>query len=132
MQRTPPELRSNARALRTHSTDAERALWQYLRRLRPRFTRQLVVSHYILDFACRTLKLAIELDGGQHASRVEADVARTAYLEAQGWTVLRFWNHDVLGNMDGVVETILATVSRASTHPQPLPFREGSNKPLEM
>jgi very-short-patch-repair endonuclease len=123
MQRTPPELRSNARELRTNSTDAERALWQQLRQFRPRFTRQLVVSHYILDFACRTLKLAIELDGGQHAES-ETDAIRTAYLEAQEWTVLRFWNHDALGNTNGVMETILAAVTRASTHPNPsLPGR---------
>ncbi|WP_137864339.1 MULTISPECIES: DUF559 domain-containing protein [unclassified Sphingomonas] len=123
MQRTPPELRSNARTIRTNSTDAERALWQQLRQVRPRFTRQLVVSHYILDFVCRTLKLAIELDGGQHAES-EADATRTAYLEAQGWSVLRFWNHDALVNTGGAMEVILAAVARVSTHPNPsLPGR---------
>ncbi|MDH4744652.1 DUF559 domain-containing protein [Sphingomonas sp. CBMAI 2297] len=123
MQRTPPELTSNARALRFNATDAEHRLWQQLRQIRPRLTRQLVVSHYILDFACRTCKLAIELDGGQHAGS-GPDTVRTAYLEDRGWIVLRFWNHDVLENIEGVVETILATVSRASTHPNPsLPGR---------
>ena len=138
MQRVPPELTANARALRLNATDAEKRLWLHLRQCRPRFTRQLVVSHYILDFACRSLKLAIELDGGQHADRVEVDARRTAYLGAQGWRVLRFWNNDVLSNVDGVMAVIMAeveqaspvvrgsTVERASTHPQPLPFREGS------
>jgi very-short-patch-repair endonuclease len=131
MQRTPPELTSNARELRFNATDAERVLWQHLRQLRPRFTRQLVVSHFILDFACRTLKLAIELDGGQHASRTDADIARTAYLEAQGWSVLRFWNNDVLANTDGVMETILAIVSRASTPPSPSLSGRGARNPFQ-
>ena len=126
MQRTPLEVTANARQLRMHATDAERRLWYHLRDVRPRFTRQLVVSHFIIDFACRSLKLAIEVDGGQHAERQQADAARTAYLEANGWTVLRFWNHDVLSNPGGAMAVILAAVARASTHPQPLPSREGS------
>jgi len=132
MQRIPPELTANARALRLNATDAEKRLWLHLCQRRPRFTRQLVVSHYNLDFACRSLKLPVELDGGQHADQGEADARRTAHLEAQGWRVLRFWNNDVLSNVDGVIAVIMAaveresTVERASTHPQPLPFREGS------
>ncbi|RYY24776.1 MAG: endonuclease domain-containing protein [Sphingomonadales bacterium] len=126
MQRIPPELKAAARALRSGSTDAERRLWEYLRTVRPRFTRQLVVSHFILDFACRSLRIAIEIDGGQHYRQIEADALRTAYLVEDGWQVLRFSNYDVLSNVDGVMKEILAAVSRASTHPQPLPFREGS------
>ena len=127
MQRTPPEIKRNARALRNEPTDAERKLWHLLREARPRFTRQHVVSHYIIDIACRSLKIAIELDGGHHGEQIAADDERTAYLEAHGWQVLRFWNNDVLANSDGVVELIQsAMASRASTHPRPLPFREGS------
>lgn len=126
MQRTPPELTSAARALRRDATPAERKLWHALRDHHPRFTRQLVVSHFIVDIACRSIKLAIELDGGHHGEQVEADRARTAYLKAQGWTVLRFWNNDVLTNLEGVYGTIIEAVSRASIHPQPLPSREGS------
>ena len=125
MQRTTPEMRSAARALRNEPTAAERKLWQVLHDHRPRFTRQLVVSHYIIDIACRSLKIAVELDGGHHGEQVEADQARTAYFEAQGWTVLRFWNNDVLNNLDGVYRTITDAVRQASTHPRPLPFREG-------
>jgi very-short-patch-repair endonuclease len=69
MQRIPPELRSAARALRRDTTPAERKLWHALWNHRPRFTRQLIVSHYIIDVACRTLKLAIELDGAIMGSR---------------------------------------------------------------
>ena len=129
MQRTPPELTANARALRNGGTEAERKLWLHLRDHRPRFTRQLVVGHFIVDLACRALRIAIELDGGHHAEQVEQDAVRTAYLEAAGWHVLRYWNNDVIRNVEGVVEGILAVVvARASTHPQPLPCREGSRK----
>ena len=127
MQRIPPELKSNARTLRNTATEAERKLWHLLRDHRPRFTRQHVVGHYIIDIACRSLKIGIELDGGHHAERAEEDAARTTYLEQQGWQILRFWNSDVLTNPDGVVDVVLSTVAaRASTHPRPLPFREGS------
>jgi len=125
VQRIPRELTANARLMRRDPTRAEHKLWQHLRTVRPRFTRQLVISQYIADFACRSLKLIVELDGGQHAT-LATDAERTHYLEAQGWTVLRFWNNDVLANLEGVVSAILTAVARASTHPQLLPFREGS------
>ncbi len=125
MQRIAPELTSNARALRPDATEAERLLWQHLRKHHPRFTRQLVVDRYILDFACRTLRVGIELDGGHHGERLAEDAARNAYLEARGWSILRFWNNDVIGNLDGVYDVIAAKVARAKTHPRPLPFREG-------
>ncbi|MEO5494068.1 MAG: DUF559 domain-containing protein [Sphingomonas sp.] len=127
MQRTPPEITRNARALRNEPTEAERKLWLMLRDHRPRFTRQHPVSHYIIDIACRSLKIAIELDGGHHGDQIAADEKRSAYLEANGWQVLRFWNSDVVANSDGVVEVILsAMASRAPTHPRPLLSREGS------
>jgi very-short-patch-repair endonuclease len=126
MQRIEPELTAKARALRLDMTDAEKRLWRSLRTVRPRFTRQLVVDRYILDFACRSLRVAIELDGGQHAERTEEDGVRTAYLQRKGWTVLRFWNSDVMANPAGVLQVILAAVARDHTHPQPLPSREGS------
>jgi very-short-patch-repair endonuclease len=126
MQRIPPELIANARQLRRDATPAERLLWNALRSHRPRFTRQLVVGHYIIDLACRSVKLGVELDGGHHALQVEADEGRTRYLAAQGWTVLRFWNNEVLENVEGVVEVILAAVAQAATHPRPLPCREES------
>lgn len=89
-----------------------------------------MVGYYIIDLACRSTKLGIELDGGHHALQVEADEARTLYLAAQGWTILRFWNNEVLKNTEGVVEVILAAVAQAATHPRPLPFREGSSADL--
>lgn len=119
-----------ARALRTGATEAERALWRLLSPYRPRFTRQLVVGTYIIDLACRSAKLAVELDGGQHAERTEYDASRTAWLEAQGWRVLRLWNSDVLSNPEGAAEFVLAQAAEClgGTHPQPLPSREGGSR----
>jgi very-short-patch-repair endonuclease len=101
-----------ARRLRRFSTDAERRLWSILRdrRLsRYKFRRQYPIGHYIVDFACTRYKLVIEIDGGQHLDS-SADAQRGAWLERQGWKVIRFWNNDVLANTDGVAETILRAV----------------------
>ena len=81
MKRVPEHLTANARELRSNSTKAERLLWVRLRRYRPRFTRQLVIEPYILDIACRQAKLAVELDGSQHADAIAYDNSRTAFLE---------------------------------------------------
>ena len=117
-----------ARALRSHATDAERALWRLLSPCRPRFTRQLVVGSYIVDIACRSAKLAIELDGAQHLDRAAYDDARTEWLVGQGWRVIRLWNSDVLANPEGAAHYVLAEAAEClgGTHPQPLPAsREG-------
>ncbi|UAK24959.1 endonuclease domain-containing protein [Sphingomonas nostoxanthinifaciens] len=119
MQRIPPELTANARRLRHEATLEERLLWSALRSGRPRFTRQLVIDRYIVDFACRSARIAIEPDGGQHAVRAAEDAERSLHLQCLGWTVLRFWNNDVRENLEGVVSTIFAAVARASTHPNP-------------
>jgi len=102
-----PSLR--ARQLRHDATDSERRLWAALRdrRLRGyRFRRQHPIGDFIVDFACTRHRLVVEADGGQHADN-DADRRRTAWLEAEGWRVLRFWNNDVLANANGVIETIL-------------------------
>ncbi len=98
-----------ARALRKSSTDAERRLWSALRhrRLRGyRFRRQHPIGRFIVDFACTKYRLIVEADGGQH-NESDADVRRTAWLERDGWRVLRFWNNEILSNTEGVVETIV-------------------------
>ena len=94
-------------------TDAERKLWQHLRasQLGVKFTRQYPVGGYIVDFACRSLRLAIECDGGQHSR--ESDAARTEVIEAHGYRVIRFWNHDILENPDGVLAMIAAEIELA-------------------
>ena len=102
-----------ARKLRREMTEAERLLWSRLRGGQldgQRFTTQFQVGHNIADFACRSAKLVVELDGGQHAVRAEADAERTRMIQAHGYTVIRFWNNDVMENLDGVLETILANI----------------------
>ncbi|HKH01856.1 MAG TPA: endonuclease domain-containing protein [Bradyrhizobium sp.] len=105
------KLRSNARALRKNSTAAERWLWSELRDHRLNgmaFRRQAPIENYIADFLCHAAGLVIELDGGQHFSdeAEQADARRSAVIEAKGFQVLRFNNHDVMTNPRGVLETI--------------------------
>jgi len=115
------EHRLFARNLRLVPTDAERRLWQHLRGRRlegAHFRRQHPIGDYFADFCCTSLNLVIEVDGGQH-SESEHDLKRDAWLKAQGYTVLRFWNTDVLTQIEGVVSRILETIVelKASTPP---------------
>ena len=109
-----------ARNLRSLSTDVERDLWYRLRNRQIegcKFRRQHPVAGYVLDFACEELKLGIELDGGQHNEQDTAiyDQQRTATLEEAGWRILRFWNNDVIQNMDGVLTVIMNTIREAES-----------------
>jgi very-short-patch-repair endonuclease len=91
-------------------TEAEKRLWYLLRRhnlLGNLFRRQAPIGSYIVDFACLKERLLIEIDGGQHGVQAEQDAQRTAWLERRGFRVLRFWNNDVLGNTEGVLEMIV-------------------------
>lgn len=108
----PTQIIKKARDLRSNMTDAEQKLWQYLRMRQMhglKFRRQHPLDRYILDFACVEHKIAIELDGGQHADMVEKDTMRTAFLTSQGWTVLRFWNHQVFEQTGAVLDSIAAS-----------------------
>ncbi|MBN2494101.1 MAG: endonuclease domain-containing protein [Deltaproteobacteria bacterium] len=101
--------RDRARQLRKDMTDAERALWARLRRrqvLGRKFRRQQPLGEYIVDFVCLEPKLVIEVDGGQHAQMEDYDAQHTAWLEGQGFQVLRFWNHEVLAELDAVLQAI--------------------------
>ena len=100
-------------------TDAERKLWLYLRQRQLdgfHFRKQCPIGPYIADFACLRAKLIIEVDGSQHADSVH-DTARDAWLAARGYRVLRFWNNDVLQNMDGVFLTITEALGQLETNP---------------
>jgi len=109
--------------LRRNATDAELLLWRALRDAMPstRVRRQHPIGNYIADLAIPAHNLVIEIDGGQHAAATEADARRTADLNARGYRVIRFWNNDVLGNLDGVLETIVAAIIERPPHPDPLP-----------
>jgi very-short-patch-repair endonuclease len=107
--------------LRRRQTDAERRLWARLRDRRllgAKFTRQVPIGPYIVDFCCRERKVIVELDGGQHAIRAASDAGRTAFLEGLGYRVLRFWDNEALGNTDGMLEHI----AQALTLPSPRPL----------
>lgn len=104
-----------ARELRTHATLAERRLWHHLRRRQLngcKFRRQHPIGSYICDFVCLEASVIIELDGTQHLAQAPYDATRDAFLRSQGFRVLRFWNGDVLGQTDGVVQTIVEALSR--------------------
>ncbi|MGH7102037.1 MAG: endonuclease domain-containing protein [Acetobacteraceae bacterium] len=101
-----------ARRLRRNSTEAEQRLWRALRQagLPWRFRRQHPIGGRIADLACPARKLAIELDGGQHDQQRAADAPRSATIEAHGYRVIRFWNNDVMENLDGVLQSIRAAL----------------------
>ena len=101
-------LTRTARGLRNNLTEAEKYLWYVLRvkNLGDKFRRQAVIGRYIVDFVCFEKKLIVEIDGGQHAES-ERDKVRDKWLRGQGFEILRFWNHDVLGNRDSVRQKIV-------------------------
>lgn len=104
---SPPILRSSAKTLRGNMTEVEKTLWHHLRAQRferYKFRRQHPLGAYIVDFVCLKQKLIIELDGGQHSA--EHDAKRTKDLQILGFRLLRFWNNDITGNLEGVLETI--------------------------
>jgi very-short-patch-repair endonuclease len=105
-------------------TDAERHLWQWLRQRQLdglRFRRQMPLGTYIVDFVCLERRLVIELDGGHHQNQRDYDENRDRWLEEQGFVVLRFWNHEVLTNVEGV----LMRIQQAACDPPPQPSPAG-------
>jgi very-short-patch-repair endonuclease len=96
--------------LRSSQTQAEHLLWYYLRNHHFqgfKFRRQHILQGYIVDFVCLQSRLVIEVDGGQHAERQDYDNYRTEKLQKDGFRVLRFWNHEILTNIEGVLEGIM-------------------------
>ena len=119
-----PQQRVFARRMRQAPTGAERKLWWHLRHRLPlagsHFRRQVQIGPSIADFACHRLKLVIEIDGSQHGSQVTKDEARTRRLESEGYRVLRFWNNEVLSNIEGVLTEIQNALAATPT-PDPSP-----------
>ena len=114
-----------AKGLRRRSTDAERLLWQHLRARQLsglKFRRQQPIGRYVVDFVCLDTGVVIEVDGGHHGEKKDQDRVRDQWLEDEGFTVLRFWDHDVLMNVEGVLEV---TRKACLDHPPPAPPLKG-------
>jgi very-short-patch-repair endonuclease len=112
-------------------TDAERKLWGMLREGRfdgCRFRRQVPMGAYIADFVCHDAKLVIEVDGGQHNLSSTSEERRTTFLESQGYRVIRFWNNEVLSNLDGVHQVIAGALGGHHPHP---PARARATSPIK-
>jgi len=117
-----------AKNLRKNNTDVERLLWKYLRARQLegiKFRRQQPIGKYIVDFVSFEQKIIVEIDGGQHSVGKDRDNERDNWLGVQGFKVLRFWNNEILENIEGVLEVIRG---HCSFHPplNPLPSREGA------
>jgi very-short-patch-repair endonuclease len=115
-------LKQLARSLRKNQTDAERKLWHRLRARELcgyKFRRQYPIAPCIVDFVCIEKTLVVEIDGGQHGTMTEIDNTRTEFLNARGYRVLRFWNNEVLRQLDAVLAKILDSLTHP--HPDPLP-----------
>lgn len=109
MKRITPKARTRACKLRANMTDAEHCLWRCLRNRQLhgfKFRRQVVLGTYIVDFLCIETKLIIEIDGKQHLYQCDYDKQRSLWMNRCGYQVLRFWNNEVLEDLDGVLEEI--------------------------
>ncbi|WP_082463892.1 endonuclease domain-containing protein [Sphingomonas sp. Leaf17] len=125
-----------ARELRRNATPAETRLWSFLRGSAldgRKFRRQQRLGSYYGDFVCQSARLVVEVDGDTHVGSEARDARRTAFLEQEGYRVLRFSNADVMTNVDGVAQTIRAALTPSPSHPArpggPLPLPHGERKP---
>jgi very-short-patch-repair endonuclease len=119
--------RARARNLRQDMTEAEKRVWQILRSQQMKgykFRRQVPIGRYIADFVCHEARLIVEIDGGQHDHSSPQEVERSGLLRSQGYRILRFWNNEVLANLDGVHATIAGELGRITPTPT-LPHHGG-------
>src|SRR5712664_4828444 len=119
--------RARARTLRRNMTEAERRVWQILRSHQMKgykFRRQVPIGRYIADFVCHEVRLIVEIDGGQHEPSSPQEAERSGFLQSEGYRILRFWNNEVLENLDGVHQTITKELA-GITPTQTLPHRGG-------
>ena len=133
---TSPRAKSNAGRLRRTLTEPEQRLWWHLRNRLPvndtHFRRQVPIGSYIADFCCLGARLVIEVDGSQHNTdqAIAYDNERTAYLQSQGFHVLRFSNNEVMRNMNSVLDTVHAALVRPTPTPSPSPQGGGEKERL--
>ena len=115
---------ARARSLRQNLTEAERRVWQRLRSRQMkgyRFRRQVPIGRYIADFVCHEARLIVEIDGGQHDRSSPQEAERSGFLQNEGYRILRFWNNDVLANLEGVHAIITEELGRITpTQPSPI------------
>jgi very-short-patch-repair endonuclease len=112
-----PGTHARARALRREMTEAERRIWQILRSEQMngyKFRRQVPIGHYIADFVCHQARLVVEIDGGQHDASLPREIERHAFLQKEGYRLLRFWNNELLENLEGVYATIAEALGLTS------------------
>jgi len=115
-------LRDRARGLRRNQTDAERKLWTRLRARQlcdAKFRRQYPIGPFIVDFCCFEQRLVVELDGGHHANQTAADHRRCDFLISRGYRVLRFWDNEVMEDLNAVLEKITQTLDDQNSEPSP-------------
>ncbi|MGE3149845.1 MAG: endonuclease domain-containing protein [Pseudorhodoplanes sp.] len=129
-----PKMWTRARSLRRETTDAERIIWSALRAHRlnsASFRRQTPIGPYVADFVCHEARLIVEIDGGQHfePEQIRKDAKRSAFLEAKGYRILRFTNHDVMINRQGVLESIAAAIENTPSPTLPRKRGRGNNHP---
>lgn len=116
-KRAAPLVHQRARRLRREQTDAEAKLWNRIRARRLNgfhFRRQFPISNFIADFCCHESRLVVELDGGKHVERASYDAWRTSLIAERGYRVIRFWDNEVLTNIEGVIEAILTALEETS------------------
>lgn len=121
-------LPERARRLRRDQTEAEQRLWRKLRARQlcgAKFRRQHPIGPFIADFCCFESRVVVELDGGQHASQITADQRRTAFLVSRGYRVLRFWDNQVMEDIDAVLERIAEVLGDSEVKPSPFPSPSG-------
>ena len=119
--------RARARTLRQNMTEPERRVWQILRSHQMKgykFRRQVSIGCYITDFVCHEARLIVEIDGGQHDRLSPREAERSGFLQNEGYRILRFWNNEVLANLDGLQKTIADELGRV-TPTQTLPHQGG-------
>jgi very-short-patch-repair endonuclease len=119
--------RARVRTLRQNMTEAERRVWQILRSHQMKgykFRRQVPIGRYIADFVCHEARLIVEIDGGQHDRLSPREAERSGFLQHEGYRILRFWNNEVLANLDGLHKTIADELGRI-TPTQTLPHQGG-------
>ena len=119
------EQREFVRQLRHHMTESEHKLWRHLRARRlggEKFRRQQPIGPYVVDFVHFGARLIVEADGGQHNGALR-DKRRDAWLQAQGFKVMRFWNNEIMSNLEGVLSSVMAEVAKRPLSPSPSPAR---------